>query len=464
MPTNKRKSKQGGGLLMSESMFHSISDDEVREKVLEEERRLAKIRQDAIRQAESEVIGKLPGGSGPPSWAISLLAKFLGRDDPTKDSSNQRKSNKGGGLLSPDREQYQVGGIASKLAKSLRGGKKTAPKEMATRLTNDELEIQQWIGSPKEIKRRINKYTEEEGLPPPTQEEIKSVMYNTAMQGQYRIAQQEAGMHETLPVELLLSDLASGEFGLDVFLKMRGKPREKTFPPQIQEFDDDLPLAKGGLLSSDRQQYAAGALASKFAKALVPKENPVEPPKIGGTAGTGGQSGASLTDGEDILMPSPSLEEETAMLPDEQMEDNYLNFVIDESLNPEEENHLMESLSADPRLSVIFDKLMNTATEFSGSGPVDGPGSEVSDSIPARLSDGEFVLTAKATDEIGPENIEAMMRDAEARSDERQLAQSGGLISANLSNEEKVDGLNRSTDDEIRKGMLGTNPRLQQLG
>ena len=57
-----------------------------------------------------------------------------------------------------------------------------------------------------------------------------------------------------------------------------------------------------------------------------------------------------------------------------------------------------------------------------------------------------------------------MMRDAEARADERQLAQSGGLISANLSNEEEVDGLDRPTDDEIRKGMLGTNPRLQQLG
>ena len=376
-----------------------------------------------------------------------------------------REEKNKGGLLESDREQYQVGGIASRIAKVLRGGKKTAPKEtapkeMATRLTDDELEVQQWIGSPKEIKRRINEFAENEGMAPPTQEEIESVMYNTAMQGQYRIAQQEAGISEALPVELLLSDLASGEFGLDLFLKMRGRPR------QIQKFerDDDLPFAKGGLLSSDRQQYAAGALASKFATALVPKEKAVEPPKMGGTAGTGGQSGANVAEGEDILMPPPSLEEETAMLPDAQMEDNYLNFVIDESLNPEEENHLMESLSADPKLSVIFDKLMNTATEFSGSGPVDGPGSEVSDSIPARLSDGEFVLTAKATDEIGPENIEAMMRDAEARADERQLAQSGGLISANLSNEEEVDGLDRPTDDEIRKGMLGTNPRLQQLG
>ena len=39
--------------------------------------------------------------------------------------------------------------------------------------------------------------------------------------------------------------------------------------------------------------------------------------------------------------------------------------------------------------------------EFSGSGPIEGPGTEKSDSIPARLSDGEFVFTAKATEEIG---------------------------------------------------------------
>ncbi len=158
-----------------------------------------------------------------------------------------REEKNKGGLLASDREQYQVGGIASRIAKVLRGGKKTAPKEtapkeMATRLTDDELEIQQWIGSPKEIKRRINEFAENEGMAPPTQEEIESVMYNTAMQGQYRIAQQEAGISEALPVELLLSDLASGEFGLDVFLQMRGKPR------QIQKFerDDDLPLQKEG--------------------------------------------------------------------------------------------------------------------------------------------------------------------------------------------------------------------------
>lgn len=153
---------------------------------------------------------------------------------------------------------------------------------------------------------------------------------------------------------------------------------------------------------------------------------------------------------EEMGMPMP--QEEMTMAPDEQMEDNYLDFVVSESLNENEQQYLMEALTADSNLSIIFDKLMNTAIEFAGSGPVEGPGSAVSDSIPARLSDGEFVLTAKATDEIGPDNLQAMMKEAEARSEQRQMAQEGGVIREDLEDDE---------DDDIKKGMMGVNPRLQ---
>jgi putative AlgH/UPF0301 family transcriptional regulator len=52
----------------------------------------------------------------------------------------------------------------------------------------------------------------------------------------------------------------------------------------------------------------------------------------------------------------------------------------------------------------------------------------VSDSIPARLSDGEFVFTAKATEQIGESELMRLMKDAEAQADERQQAQNGGPI------------------------------------
>ena len=168
-----------------------------------------------------------------------------------------------------------------------------------------------------------------------------------------------------------------------------------------------------------------------------------------------------------MMMPTeeePMMEEqEQDMMPDEQMEDEYLDFIIDQSLSPEEETTLMTKLEADPELSVMFDKVMDTAMEFAGSGPVDGPGSGVSDSIPARLSDGEFVFTAKATEQIGADRLQSMMEDAEAEADAmRQDMQMGGEVEE----KPKVDRFGKPIDediaeDEIKKGMMSVNPRMQ---
>jgi hypothetical protein len=56
-----------------------------------------------------------------------------------------------------------------------------------------------------------------------------------------------------------------------------------------------------------------------------------------------------------------------------------------------------------------------------GGGEVDGPGTGTSDSVPARLSDGEFVLTAKAVEgagggdrDIGAARLYDMMSELEA--------------------------------------------------
>ena len=119
-------------------------------------------------------------------------------------------------------------------------------------------------------------------------------------------------------------------------------------------------------------------------------------------------------------------EQEPPMESDEEMEDNYLDFIIDEALTEEEEDMLMSKLQQDEQLSMLFDKVIEVASEFAGSGPVEGPGSGVSDSIPARLSDGEFVFTAKAVEEIGADNLMAMMKDAEMMADQRQEMANGG--------------------------------------
>jgi hypothetical protein len=132
--------------------------------------------------------------------------------------------------------------------------------------------------------------------------------------------------------------------------------------------------------------------------------------------------GATHEEGEMMMEES-----ETPMEPDSEMEDNYLDFIIDEALSEEEEDMLMSKLEQDEELSMLFDKVIEVASEFAGSGPVEGPGTGVSDSIPARLSDGEFVFTAKAVEEIGADNLMAMMKDAEMKADERQGMAVGGM-------------------------------------
>jgi hypothetical protein len=131
---------------------------------------------------------------------------------------------------------------------------------------------------------------------------------------------------------------------------------------------------------------------------------------------------------DEPMMDTPLMDEpEEEMLPDNEMEDEYLDFILDEALDSEEEDYLMSQLQDNDRLSEIFDKVIDVAQEFAGSGPVEGPGSGVSDSIPARLSDGEFVFTAKAVEEIGADNLMAMMKDAEMKADDRQGLAEGGM-------------------------------------
>ena len=168
------------------------------------------------------------------------------------------------------------------------------------------------------------------------------------------------------------------------------------------------------------------------------------------------QDGGSMDDQMQMAMNQP-------MMPDEEMEDNYTNFIMEEALSEEEEDMLMSKLEQDEELQMLFDKVIDVAQEFAGSGPVEGPGSGVSDSIPARLSDGEFVFTAKATKEIGASELMRMMKDAEAQADERQGMQVGGMMEEE---EPKVDQFGRPIDsdiarDELKKNMMSVNPRYQ---
>nr|BAR32865.1 hypothetical protein [uncultured Mediterranean phage uvMED] len=89
-----------------------------------------------------------------------------------------------------------------------------------------------------------------------------------------------------------------------------------------------------------------------------------------------------------------------------------MDAIIDTSaLSDEEEKLLDEAVDMHPELEAIIPKLV--ATEFTDDGEVEGPGTGTSDSIPALLSDGEFVFTAKAVKNIGVDKLRKMMKQAE---------------------------------------------------
>ena len=181
--------------------------------------------------------------------------------------------------------------------------------------------------------------------------------------------------------------------------------------------------------------------------------------------GDGKVTQADILKGRGVFQEGGSMDDQMMMVmnvkpmeSDDVMEDNYTQFIMEEALTETEEDMLTSKLEQDEELAMLFDKVIDVAQEFAGSGPVEGPGSGVSDSIPARLSDGEFVFTAKATEEIGADELMRMMKDAEANADKRQGMQEGGTP--------EQDQFGRLLDsdlarDEITKKMIGVSPRYQ---
>ncbi len=172
---------------------------------------------------------------------------------------------------------------------------------------------------------------------------------------------------------------------------------------------------------------------------------------------TGFAEGGSLmapdmpVDTYDNIPPEEMEAVKATQLPDAEMEDEYAGFVLGEALSTEDQEYLLTAIEGDEKLGEIFDKIMDIAGEFAGEGAVEGPGTGTSDSIPARLSDGEFVFTRKATDQIGTDKLQTMMDDAERAYDGGLMKKymGGSILDAS---EEQLD-----PDKEVHNQMLASN-------
>ena len=165
-------------------------------------------------------------------------------------------------------------------------------------------------------------------------------------------------------------------------------------------------LALGGMVGVEKSKYDQRPDYQAYAEGdIVEDEMPDEdmPPM------------QELVVEEESLLKPEGMDDEMPMDDEEDITDEDLegmDAIIDTSaLSDEEEQLLDEAVDMHPELEAIIPKLV--ATEFTDDGEVEGPGTGTSDSIPALLSDGEFVFTAKAVKNIGVDKLRSMMKKAE---------------------------------------------------
>ena len=194
-------------------------------------------------------------------------------------------------------------------------------------------------------------------------------------------------------------------------MKDSGLPLTDKQEQELESYiakDRKVEMAIGGVVtekySTQRPDYQAYAEGGEVEDEMLDEDMPDEdmPPM------------EELETEEESLLQPMGMEDE--MLMDEDMEDEEdygdMDAIIDTSaLSEEEEKVLDDAVEMHPELEGIIPKLV--ATEFTEDGEVEGPGTGTSDSIPALLSDGEFVFTAKAVKNIGVDKLRKMMKQAE---------------------------------------------------
>ena len=184
---------------------------------------------------------------------------------------------------------------------------------------------------------------------------------------------------------------------LEAIKEITVDPAEKQkLENQIEELKNKLSKVKaaiGGMIGIEKGKYDQRPDYQAYAEGDMVEEMPMNM--------------------EESMLEKPVGMDEN--MDDEEITDEDLegmDAIIDTSaLSQEEENLLDEAVEMHPELEAIIPKLV--ATEFTDDGEVEGPGTGTSDSIPALLSDGEFVFTAKAVKHLGVDKLRKMMKDAE---------------------------------------------------
>ena len=224
----------------------------------------------------------------------------------------------------------------------------------------------------------------------------------------YRVPGAQQSGSQDKPIDNVVGEDKAPTMGL----YSPGTPMEVQSPGQPQR-----------LFDPSRARYAAGGLTGAFAEKEVSDDPGYRAYEEGGivipelqTAQDAGMPVDMLAQDEepgqqDMVMP------DNMMMMNEEMDMPEVDVDVDTSmLSSDEEMILENAMQQFPELLNIIPKMLvatGGTKEFTGEGEVEGPGTGTSDSVPAMLSDGEFVITAKAVKQIGVDKLRKMMKKAE---------------------------------------------------
>jgi len=205
--------------------------------------------------------------------------------------------------------------------------------------------------------------------------------------------------------------------GKEKLKKLEQKKNKSALGGYMDNFQisQEEPLAKfsiGGQAAlkekyDRRRDYKAYAEGDE----VIAEEEIVEEPLM---APVGMEEGPMPLIEDEIAADDVAIEEDVAMEDAES--------ILDTSMLSEEEEAVVDAaIEMYPELEAILPKMV--ATEFTEDELVEGPGTGTSDSIPALLSDGEFVFTAKAVKNIGIDKLRKMMAQAEEAYDAGMVEQ-----------------------------------------
>ena len=229
----------------------------------------------------------------------------------------------------------------------------------------------------------------------------------------YRVPGAQQSGSQDKPIDNVVGEDKAPTMGL----YSPGTPREVQGPGQPQR-----------LFDSSRARYAAGGLTGVFEEKEVSDDPGYRAYEDGGIVIPELQSAQDAGMPVDMLAQDEEPGQQDMVMPDnmmmmnEEMDMPEVDVDVDTSmLSSDEEMILENAMQQFPELLNIIPKMLvatqpnmvGGVEEFTGEGEVEGPGTGTSDSVPAMLSDGEFVITAKAVKQIGVDKLRKMMKKAE---------------------------------------------------